>query len=149
MLRLAVIFVCILFVMSCNKYKPDKLDGDLAYLVGTWNWDSTHYEHNWCTGSTLEELIYPEDDENHFSIVFTEDGFVSFYLNDSLLYNKGVTKNSFTEKEDGTKHAVFHLDGNAEDIIAIIGDVTASRITHFPFNENDPGCEDYDNYFSK
>lgn len=73
-----------------NKYEPDILDGDLSYLVGTWEWDSTYHRYNWCTGgATIEEMIYKETDE--FKLVFEENGYVTYLANDSLIFKKGFT----------------------------------------------------------
>jgi len=122
--------------------------GDLSYLVGTWDWDSTFHEYNWCTGfETIEETIYPE--ENNFSVTFEKEGYVSFFVNDSLIRMEGLTLKSFQENEGDERHTVFCI-GEAQsdtDLIAVVGVLNKSRILRFPFQSNDGGCEIFQNYF--
>jgi len=148
LLSISIILFGLLFTFSCNKFKPDTLDGELSYLVGTWDWDSTFHRFNWCTGgATIEETIYPE--ENNFSITFEEEGYVSFSTNDSLLRTEGVTTEFFEEGDGGSRHIVFSLSGDANDVIGGIGTIDKTIFTRFPFQPNDAGCENFSNYFSK
>ena len=149
-MKIALFLISTIVIAACNKYKPDPLEGELSYLVGTWGWDSTFHKYNWCTGgSVIEETIYPSEYGNNFSLVFDKEGFVSFYANDSLLYMRGVTVHHFEEKSAEVNYVVLHLDGDSEDIMSGDGTSLSTIFTHFPFDANDPGCEDYDNYFSK
>ncbi len=144
----SIILFGLLFTFSCKKYKPETLEGDLSYLVGTWDWDSTFHEYNWCTGgSTIEETIYPE--ENNFSVRFEEEGFVSFFANDSLLRRESIRIDTFLAHSSDSRQVIMHLNGDPQDIISGSGTFDLTEFTHFPFDANDGGCEDYDNYFSK
>ena len=141
------ISLLVVLMVGCNKYRPDPLEGELSYLVGTWAWDSAHHEYNWCTGgSTLEEMIYPEDYGTDFKVLLSKDGYVSFFANDSLLETQGVTLDGLVDNGGGNKHVVFIQEKGSR--IAIVGTVQQSRIVPFPFS-GEAGCEDYDNYFSK
>ena len=147
--RLLGISVLISLVVGCNKYKPDPLEGELSYLVGTWTWDSTHHEYNWCTGGgTLEEVIYPEEYGQNFELVFDEKGCVSFFGNEVLLNTDSITINHFNQ-EGENRDVIIHLNGDSENILSGIGSLNRTRFTGFPFVEIDSGCEWYLNYFSK
>ncbi len=148
LLSISIILFGLLFTFSCNKFKPDTLDGELSYLVGTWDWDSTFHRFNWCTGlGTIEETIYPE--ENNFSLVFEEEGFISFFVGDSLLRKEGITIDTLVEHSNNSKQVFIHLNGDMNDLFFGRGTTSLSFFSEFPFRENDPGCENYTNYFSK
>jgi len=134
LLSISIILFGLLFTFSCNKFKPDTLDGELCF--------------NWCTGlGTIEETIYPE--ENNFSLVFEEEGFISFFVGDSLLRKEGITIDTLVEHSNNSKQVFIHLNGDMNDLFFGRGTTSLSFFSEFPFRENDPGCENYTNYFSK
>lgn len=143
-----VFLLFVVVLVSCNKYKPDPLKDELSYLVGTWKWDSTFHRYNWCTGSVVEETIFPSEYSNNFSLVFEEDGCLLFYANDSVLDKSGLTIDTYF-KEDGVENVSFYLNGDENKQFFMVGTETSSNVSKFPYEEYDSGCEYYFNYFSK
>ncbi len=149
LLGISIVLFGLLFTFSCKKYKPDTLEGDLSYLVGTWDWDSTFHRINGCTGSGMvtEETIFPLD--NQFSLLFEEEGYVSFFANDSLLRREGIRVDFFNKNESNINNVSLSLGGNMNDVISASGTEETNIFLRFPFESNDTGCEDHLNYFSK
>ena len=135
-------------LVGCNKYRPDPLEGELSYLVGIWDWDSTFHSYNWCSGgATIEETIYPEGYENSFTVIFSSEGYISFYANDSIIEIQGLTLDYSGINPENDQHVIFMKQQGGK--IAIVGSTDQCRITEFPFLPSDGGCEEYKNYFSK
>ena len=149
MLRRLLGISLLVVLVGCNKYRPDPLEGELSYLVGIWDWDSTFHSYNWCSGgATIEETIYPIGYGSSFSIVFTEIGEVWFFANGSIIETDSVTVDHF-EETGNQKHIIIHLNGDNDAIFAGRGTLSRTRFTGFPFTPFDGGCEEYKNYFSK
>lgn len=57
--------------LSCAK---DKLFGDKALLIGTWEWTQTHHIYDICEGFTSSEILTPETEGISFSMEFLKTG---------------------------------------------------------------------------
>jgi len=137
LLGISIVLFGLLFTFSCKKYKPD-------------TWDSTFHRINGCTGSGMvtEETIFPLD--NQFSLLFEEEGYVSFFANDSLLRREGIRVDFFNKNESNINNVSLSLGGNMNDVISASGTEETNIFLRFPFESNDTGwCEDHLNYFSK
>jgi hypothetical protein len=68
--------VLMLFLFSCAK---DKLFGDKAVFVGTWNWSYTIHRGNYCEGFSFQDTLNPITEEANFSMEFYKNGKVAFF----------------------------------------------------------------------
>lgn len=140
------------FVMNPSK---ERLTGDTAILVGTWNWIYTDHEYGWCEGDQWQETLTPDSEGTNFYIQFKTNGIVQFYKDQELIAEHRTVFRFFTINSNvcnagqGTSLAI-NLDGIEEMTLGscVYNDTMRAGFNGFIF-ESEPGCESYVNFFLK
>jgi hypothetical protein len=135
--------VLMLFLFSCAK---DKLFGDKAVFVGTWNWSYTIHRGNYCEGFSFQDTLNPITEEANFSMEFYKNGKVAFFKDllkiseHRVVFGSGMSPFDIylNNKDDSINHMIGYVSSN--QLILIKG---------FPFDVYDVGCETYVSYFVK
>ena len=148
MKQTSILWIFIFFLLiSCKK---DKLEGDTALLIGTWNWHTTVQVNNYCEDDSLWTYTSVDSayDNNNYSIEFLEKGKVKFYHNGGLLFNDRIV---FQEKEviDEPPFKLkfkIYLNNKESDPMEGKASNVVLRLYDFPKDINSP-CEEYFNSF--
>lgn len=156
-----LITLVFLFAVACRKDDPiieppiidypDSLTGDTAILVGTWKWQYTEHQFNWCYGPTLYEVLDSATESTSYSIEIFENGIARTYSNSQQLDEYEIYFDAFGlychEFNDSN---LFYAKFNQSEVLPFIGCVkpdTLRVVYGFPFFNYEEGCEDYISYF--
>ena len=145
-LYLSILFVLIL---SCKK---EKLEGDAAILIGTWNWTETYRVSNGCDADST--WIYVKSDSASFSksysVEFLEKGKLIYHHNGGIINKNRIV---FESKEKLLDSAydfrfVLNLNNNASKEMIILVSQDSMLLEDFP-KDNDGECVKIFNHFTK
>jgi len=146
-----ILVVTFLLIFSCKKPpeepQPDKLIGDKAILVGTWNWTHTHHRFNWCDGPELNETIEPEED--NYSFIMKEEGKVEFYKNGIKESEHLTFFNQAYEYNDEYIFNIYLDNIENENLGLVLYSEDSLFSSTYPYSTINEGCELYKSYFSK
>lgn len=139
--------------LSCAK---DKLFGDKALLIGTWEWTQTHHIYDICEGFTSSEILTPETEGISFSMEFFENGIVKFYQNNKLLSKERIVFSTFSKDcgVDYEDYLLFNIRLNngteqSDDFRGCVCETEIFVLRGFPFDVYEKDCETYRSYFIK
>jgi cbb3-type cytochrome oxidase subunit 3 len=143
----------VFFIFSCKK---EKLEGDKAIFIGTWNWIYSSHSYGICDGDNFFETLTPESEDKKFSLEFYEKGIVKFLEDEKVLKSYRIIFSNFGENCGGeySEYISFdiHLNNKDSDSFYIYGCVSPSEIVFtkgFPYMMIDVNCEIYTNHFIK
>ncbi len=146
--------VLLLILCSCAK---DKLFGDKAVLIGTWNWTETKHTYGICEGYTSSATLTPETEGISYTMEFYEKGIVKYFENEQLI---GSDRLVFVEYGDSCNGSLsnylnfkIYLNNNSEDLSSYFSgcvcDTAIQVLRGFPFDSYEDGCEFYSSHFIK
>ncbi len=151
----SIILLGLLFIFSCNKEKPDTLEGEKSIFVGTWNWDYTVHHHNWCDAFPSKiDTLTPSSENHTFKIQFLEEGKVIYWqdgikINEYDLFFTLFDGDQSCFLNDATQYAIkYSFESEENDFGGCVSQDSLRtgffKDFLFPFT---PGCENYTNFF--
>jgi hypothetical protein len=150
MKQLLIISVLLLSLASCNKNKTkkDPLEGNVAFLEGSWDWQWTRHLYDYCDPQVSGvDTIFANSVQDTYSLNFLQEGIIEYYKNDILIEEKHICFKTIIEEEE---KILFDIWPN-EDHDFLHGCVWRDDSLFFggfPYRF-DEGCNLYVNCFTK
>ncbi|MBK6524611.1 MAG: hypothetical protein IPG07_03085 [Crocinitomicaceae bacterium] len=132
----------------------NKISGDTAIVLGTWDWIYTDHDYGWCDGDSWFEVLTPMTEEVEFTLEFIEQGLVFFYKNDSMISEQRISFNYVKPAPPGCSLTTsellinINLDGLKNMSCCVSADSMTCSFSGFIFKA-EQGCESYTNFFLK
>jgi hypothetical protein len=148
--QLLIISVLLLSVASCNKdSRKDPLVGDVAFLVGEWNWEWTRDTYDFCDPMVSEiDTILASSIPDSYSLNFKEKGIIEYFKNGEKFDEKDIHLGNITVDGNNTLFDIYPDDEN--DLRhGCFWDGTELAMGRFPYPLDESGCHIIGNYFTK
>jgi hypothetical protein len=145
------ISILLLSFASCNKNKTkkDPLVGEVAFLVGSWEWILTTETYDFCNSqiSEVDSILAPSI-EDSYRLNFIEEGIIEYYKNEVLLDEQHVSLGEVIVN-DSIVFLDIYPDENSDLRLSCVWDENRLSMNRFPFVSDSDGCLWRLNYFTK
>ena len=144
-----LLLIVSLSVISCKK---EKLEGEAAILIGTWNWTETFAIMNGCDADTSWNYVKTDStkDGSTYHLIFEEKGKVAFYHNDGLINKNRIVFDSKESIASGPYSYKFVINANNDpdrQMNVWVGQ-DSLLLDDFP-KDSDDACKKLFNHFIK
>lgn len=141
---LLILSLVLLGMSSCKK---DKLEDERVILSGKWHWFYTEHTYGWCQNSPKFQTIFASNTTTTCMVDLSEKGKVSFIENGSTKEKQRLVFEYFEADNQGGYFFYIRLNNKQDEILE--GSISADtlRLSRFPYDEDDPNCENYLNFF--
>lgn len=83
-MRAFLIYILLSTLTACKKDNNDKLEGEISFLVGKWEWQYSisHYDNPYIGVWNSTDTIYSSELPDNYQIEFHKEGRIRFMKND-------------------------------------------------------------------
>lgn len=140
----------LVLVICFGGCKKDRLEGDAAALIGTWEWQTTSEVTNHCDPESLwtSTVIDASGDGNRYTLEFLERGKVIFSHNDGVVWKHRIVLNTVESSEDEAydRHFVIWLNNRSNDELELWLREDTLMLNDYP-KDTEADCVERFNYF--
>lgn len=148
--RMALLLLLLLISAAMVSCKKDRLEGDAATLVGTWQWLHTEAVKNHCDDESgwLFEALENATADNQYALEFLAKGKVIFTHNEGVVWRNRLVI-ATVEELDGLPYDqrfVLLMNNRTEDPLELWINGDSLMLHDYPKDTDQP-CEERFNYF--